>query len=204
MAARQPIISLGTNPVFPPEPYSDDSRSWTWVLFRHIGGWPGYGVDTLGDVWSCRKNSGRIGSTWFKRRLTRRKSGHLFVGLSKAGSKMGMFGVHRLVLETFIGQRPDGMCCRHLNGIAWDNRLRNLCWGTHQENSDDMDLHGTRIKGVDVYKAKLDEEKVAKIRSLYRQGYAVRRLAREYEVRPYTIKLAVEGKTWAHVTNKEI
>ena len=36
--------------------------------------------------------------------------------------------VHRLVLETFVGYRPEGMVCRHLNGNSKDNRLTNLKW----------------------------------------------------------------------------
>lgn len=29
------------------------------------------------------------------------------------------------------------MECRHLNGNPVDNRLENLCWGTHSENEYD-------------------------------------------------------------------
>lgn len=51
--------------------------------------------------------------------------------------------VHRLVLEAFVGPRPEGHVARHLNGNPGDNRLANLCWGTELENADDKRRHGT-------------------------------------------------------------
>ena len=51
--------------------------------------------------------------------------------------------VHRLVLMAFRGYPPPGTECRHLNGIRTDNRLENLAWGTHSENSVDQVEHGT-------------------------------------------------------------
>lgn len=51
--------------------------------------------------------------------------------------------VHSLVLEAFIGPAPEGMECRHLNGVPGDNRLVNLRWGTSSENNFDQVRHGT-------------------------------------------------------------
>jgi hypothetical protein len=49
--------------------------------------------------------------------------------------------VHRLILETFVGPRPPGKQCRHLNGDSLDNRLENLAWGTFHENFADRLAH---------------------------------------------------------------
>ena len=46
----------------------------------------------------------------------------------------GSMRVDHLVLETFVGPRPDNMECLHANDIQHDNRLENLSWGTHKEN----------------------------------------------------------------------
>ena len=51
--------------------------------------------------------------------------------------------VHRLVLEAFVGPRPAGMECRHLDGDPANNHLENLAWGTSKENGEDMTRHGT-------------------------------------------------------------
>jgi len=45
--------------------------------------------------------------------------------------------VHRLVLEAFVGDCPDGMVCLHKNGIRTDNRLANLKWGYAKDNIHD-------------------------------------------------------------------
>lgn len=42
--------------------------------------------------------------------------------------------VHHAVLEAWVGPRPEGMECDHINGDSLDNRLENLEWVTHQEN----------------------------------------------------------------------
>jgi HNH endonuclease len=56
------------------------------------------------------------------------------------------WAVHSLVLETFVGARPDGLEARHLNGDSLDNRLVNLAWGTHSENMLDKQAHGTDLE----------------------------------------------------------
>ncbi|MFM7012619.1 MAG: HNH endonuclease signature motif containing protein [Betaproteobacteria bacterium] len=43
--------------------------------------------------------------------------------------RYGTRKVHQMVLETFVGPKPEGMQTRHLNGVRTDNRLENLKWG---------------------------------------------------------------------------
>ena len=45
-----------------------------------------------------------------------------------------LYRVHRLVLEAFVGQCPEGFECNHKNRDRSDNRLENLEWVTHIEN----------------------------------------------------------------------
>lgn len=54
--------------------------------------------------------------------------------------------VHSLVLEAFVGPKPEGMQCRHLNGNKQDNRLENLAWGTAKENAADSVAHGVLLR----------------------------------------------------------
>lgn len=51
--------------------------------------------------------------------------------------------VHQLVLEAFVGPRPDeAMGVRHLNDDPTDNTLGNLAWGTYGENMQDRVTNG--------------------------------------------------------------
>lgn len=49
--------------------------------------------------------------------------------------------VHHLVLEAFVGPKPTGHECRHLDGTRDNNRLSNLAWGTKAENTADRTKH---------------------------------------------------------------
>ena len=58
------------------------------------------------------------------------ESGHVTVAIGKGNSRM----VHQLVMEAFVGPRPDGQEVLHENHIPADNRLSNLRYGTRSEN----------------------------------------------------------------------
>ena len=68
--------------------------------------------------------------------------GRLVVRLSVASHPTTRL-VHRLVLESFVGLRPDGTEACHSDGNPGNNRLDNLRWDTHESNMADMRRHGT-------------------------------------------------------------
>lgn len=70
------------------------------------------------------------------------KAGYLHVSFVVDGHRETR-SVHRIVLESFIGPRPDGMEACHGKGGPSDNRLSNLRWGTHSENNLDRVADGT-------------------------------------------------------------
>ncbi len=94
---------------------------------------------------------GRVYSTKRKGRwlvLNNDGKGYLCVGLSCAGKQKTVW-VHRMVLETFVGDCPAGMQCRHLDGNSHNNNINNLCWGTSKENhSDRIRINGRWPKQV--------------------------------------------------------
>jgi len=72
--------------------------------------------------------------------------------------------VHTLVLEAFVGLRPEGMVARHLNGNRGDPRLENLAWGTPQENVNDQFRHGTFSQGEKHHQSRLTNAGVRDLR----------------------------------------
>lgn len=53
-------------------------------------------------------------------------------------------GIHVMVLETFVGSRPEDCEAAHLNGNPGDDRLENLKWATRKENARHKKAHGTQ------------------------------------------------------------
>jgi hypothetical protein len=67
--------------------------------------------------------------------------GYLIVGLSGKTPTL-----HKVVATAFHGQRPEGLCARHLDGNVHNNRADNLAWGTYHQNRLDQQSHGTDAK----------------------------------------------------------
>jgi hypothetical protein len=104
--------------------------------------------------------------------------------------------IHVLVLETFVGERPDGMVARHLDGDTSNNQLKNLCWGTPTENMADRERHGNHlISGV----RKLSVSDVQFIRSKEGTAFSRKELASLYGVNPRTIKDVLDFRTFTYV-----
>lgn len=101
---------------------------------------PGYGgqyrVSDQGQVLSLMRGAPHMLSPWTV------KTGHVKVRLGGRREPAGRY-VHQLVLEAFVGPRPEGLVARHLNGDPTDNRPENLAWGTQSENQYDSVRHGT-------------------------------------------------------------
>lgn len=63
------------------------------------------------------------------------------VSLWRDGQRKMRF-THHLVLEAFVGPRPEGLECLHWDDDPANNRLENLRWGTSAENKHDAVRNG--------------------------------------------------------------
>jgi hypothetical protein len=125
-------------------------------------------------------------------------SGHRMVCLCREGTSRSRL-VHHLVMEAFVGTRPEGMECRHLNGVPHDNRLSNLKWGTPKENQADRIGHGTSNRGSRHGMSKLTADQVRAIRRMSRSGATQPELASAFSVSETNIRHILSGRTWAHL-----
>jgi hypothetical protein len=114
--------------------------------FVPVAGYPGYVINREGVI------VGKYGRPLKPRRQNPSRNGnlaYLMVALYDGSGNRDDRYIHHLVLETFVGPRPEGMEARHLNGDYSDNRLRNLTWGTKSENMKDRIKHHPRCKRCD-------------------------------------------------------
>ena len=93
-------------------------------VWRPIPNFGGYEVSDLGRVRSFRM--GKVKLLLSKDRINLRKNGKTYYTY-----------VCCLVAFTFIGPKPKGQMVRHLDDIRSNNKLKNISYGTMQDNADD-------------------------------------------------------------------
>ncbi len=101
-----------------------------------------YEASTLGRIRSVdRKVEDSLGRLQFHRGVTLRPAednrGYMFVNIRRTSPR-----VHWLVLETFVGPRPDGLYGCHWDGDRKNNTVENLRWATPSDNQFDRVRHG--------------------------------------------------------------
>jgi hypothetical protein len=178
------------------------------VECRIVPGWDAYAVGNDGIVWtSYEKRRLDVGrgfemvphSGWWRMSLCINRTGYQYVLLWKQGKKRHS-PVHWIVATAFLGERPSGMQCRHLDGNPLNNRPSNLKWGTPRENQRDRFKHGTDNRGVANGRSKLSESNVREIRRRYASGrISQESLGKEFGVSQCMIGAIVLRKNWRHV-----
>jgi hypothetical protein len=112
------------------------------VRIRHCEQYPGYAVDELGRIWSCKIQRCNGFGEWHLISLTKTNRGYLRATI-RHGSFRKVRLVHQLVAMAFYGPTPDGMEIMHLDGNPSNANLSNLKHGTHSENMKDAIRHGS-------------------------------------------------------------
>lgn len=164
------------------------------LLVVAVSGFEGaYEAYSDGRIFSVRRKDG-LGRLRGGKFLSQTKDpdGYLGVNLSLLG-KVTYRKVHRIVLESFVGPRPDGFECRHLDGNRENNRTSNLSWGTHRENEDDRVRHGSVAHGFQHPSTRVSDSAIACIRSAFGKQ---RDVAKRFGVSQYTVWAIQSGLRW--------
>ena len=172
------------------------------VGFRQIPGFPRYCIAEDGTILSICGHRGRADLPWSEARCIApdiASNGYRRVSLRHDGRKHQVH-VHALVLTLFIGPRPDGMECRHIDGNKLNNHVANLIWGTRSENQLDRRLHDTASRGERHGQAKLTNADVLEIRRRAANGDVHRVIAEDFHVARTTISGIVTCRKWRHLS----
>ena len=74
--------------------------------------------------------------------------GYYRIGLYKNNKKEHKFYLHRLIALAYIPNPDNKPCIDHINRIKTDNRIENLRWATHIENSQNLSEYNTNTSGT--------------------------------------------------------
>jgi len=150
---------------------------WPARFWRHVS------IRSENECWVWQ---GRINST----------------GYGRVGNNGKVYYAHRMAYELCVGPIPKGLCVLH----ACDNRrcvnVRHLFLGTDADNVHDAIAKGRMryVNGSRVGAAKLTEQQVIEIRSIYETGHITQReLGAKYHVSHSTIGRITRREGWNHV-----
>lgn len=83
------------------------------------------------------------------------RGGYTSICFYENGKHIKTIRVHTLVMQIFMGDRPNGMDIDHINRIRDDNRLENLRYCTRSENMMNSTIYDNTIEELDGYKRSL-------------------------------------------------
>lgn len=121
-------------------------------IWKPVVGYDGaYEVSSFGRIKSLARMIIRPKSSYFAKEKIlsphKDRRGYLYVFLCKNGLPKRHY-IHRIVASVFINNQQNKPCVDHINTITTDNRVENLRWCTHLENSNNpITLNRVRING---------------------------------------------------------
>ena len=173
--------------------------------WKPVVGYEGcYEVSNEGRVRSVdryvRHSRGKNGYKLYKGQQIRTPQvprGYLVFTANKCGKKS--FYVHRLVMQAFVGDCPEGLEVCHFDGNPKNNHLTNLRYASHQDNMDDREIHGNTFRGERHSNAILTELQVSEIKWAISHGFKRKEIAEHFGTSRCTIGDIKSGKSWAHI-----
>jgi hypothetical protein len=169
-------------------------------IWKQVLGYKYYEVSNKGNTrsWKGRGQNGGLLKEPTTKKTFVGADGYVFVKLQQGGKRTN-YRVHRLVLEAFVGKRPQGMQARHLDGNKLHNTIDNLVWGTSKENHADKERHGTSNKGErHGHNSVLTKEDVREIRRLiFSKKYTLKAIGKLFGVSVGAISRIKYGGTWS-------
>jgi hypothetical protein len=166
-------------------------------------------IDGYKNMYSV-SNFGRVKSLARKNRKKEKimklecRAKHFGISLYINGTKK-YYSIHRLVANHFMYNPNNYPFVCHKDDNTADNSIKNLYWGTHQDNMNDMVNNGKSCKGEKRWGERnpmsiLTEDKVLKIKKLSKNKQLTNtQLATRFSISRQAIVDIVYGRTWKHI-----
>lgn len=169
------------------------------IVYKEIPGWSGYRAGSDGTIWTCKNGRWGLLSTWRQMKTIPGNHNYMYVMLSGNGQRRNVC-VHTLILESFVGPRPNEMECCHGNNNRQDNRLDNLRWDTPKSNQLDRSKFGTGNNGSKHGLAVLTETDVLELRMLHDvHGVTATNLGKRFKIHPNHAAQIYRREIWKHI-----
>lgn len=168
------------------------------VIFKTLKKYPGYKFGSDGSIWSCNTRQGLREDKWKPLVGSVDKDGYRQLIICANQTRYSK-KFHSLILEAFVGPRPNGMVACHNDGNVLNNSIDNLRWDTQYNNLQDKKKHGTYQIGDKSTRRILTESQVLEIRRRHKNGEYYRDLAQEFGVKSVTIHAVISGRNWRHL-----
>ncbi len=167
-------------------------------MLKPIPSFSGYFADDMGNIYS----SMQINAPLHALKQSLAPNGYRHVALCQNGVAHTKT-VHRLILETFIGECPKNKESCHNDGNRQNNNLFNLRWDTRKNNHADKKKHGTSQRGERNGMAKFNSLQVHIMRKSYKMvdkkcGHC-NYLAIIFDANYSTINRIVHNETWKDI-----
>ena len=164
-------------------------------VWKQIRNFPFYQISNLGRIKSFKRSFPRIlnpPKVW---------NGYFRVNLCNSATDRSSRAVHNLVLEAFVGHRPDGYECNHKDGIKTNNCINNLEWVSHGENERHAYKLGLKrspweVRGERHPRTKLKDGEVWLIKRLLWFEYPQRKIAKMFHVTHGAVSSISRGFSW--------
>lgn len=127
-----------------------------------------------------------------------KSDGYLSVFMTDDEGKVRCWTVHKVVMLTFVGPRHKGMQILHIDDDRHNCALRNLKYGTVQENHDLKVHHGRTARGERVNTAKLTEQQVIQMRERRAAGETTLHLGAEFGISSTAVSKICTGENWKY------
>ena len=161
------------------------------IRVAEIADFPGYAVDSDGDVWSFKQRN-----EW--RKLSPHLDRH---GYPTATLDYKARGVHTLVLRAFVGPCPPGHEASHFpDPTRTNNKLSNLRWEPRAKNNHNRREHLTMPRGPQNGQSKLSANDVIAIRTrIASSKETIKTVAAPYGISPGQARRIACRQMWKEI-----